>query len=588
MGTYSQPSIIQNSRGLANMTAGTTKFNESLKTQFDDIAKRELERAKLNANNLSKIQKDRNKLDAKWDKIVTKANIDDEPIVEEALNQMHDKYIEITNKPVKTKEDKKMLRWLENQPDQIANSLSLQNKHKQELIEIQKKEDFSAGSLNNMYQNSSILSLTADNIINNGQNTKLVVDFDNLSLDYKTIDQDVYEESYSQAEQEAKQKHKDKASKVTVGPTVAWDNLPDEVKEDLIKKEMVDESAYTSNLNIKSYVEMSTRDDAPPVFRTNGNIKEIAEETTGDEVKKIVEDLSRNYPTKTQNQKLTKAQNDQNMNDFNDGLANKLLSMDVSAVYNNGGLCQDLWPGALDRSLSELITLQSAFETGDLTEEEMNPMQKNLFKVWYGENWSDNLKDLTVDDDDMIKKAREEGVAVFGLWQGTNSAPDNEMANWQRSVIEQDVKSQDYKMNVMTEAPNYITPPKTTSGGSKKTNKIAAIDKFSKHYFDENGLKQGINAIDVTTQANKFVKDKADGMYVTAGQLKNNDDYMSQDAIKEFLDKTDDNTVIWLDKDKRFTVPPIDNMKVESMFTIIGLDNFATQEAKLSNNIKYK
>jgi len=588
MGTYSQPAIIQNSRGLANMTAGATKFNESLKTQFDDIAKRELEKAKLNAKNLSNIQKDRNKLDAKWDKIVTKANIDDEPIVEEALNQMHDKYIEITNKQVKTAEDKKMLRWLENQPAQIANSLTLQNKHKQELIEIQKKEDFSAGSLNNMYQNSSILSLTADNIINDGQNTRLVVDFDNLSLDYKTVDQDVYKESYIQAEQEAKQKHKDKASKVTVGPIIAWDNLTDDVRENLIKKEMVDESAYTSNLNIKSYIEMATRDDAPPVFRTNGNIKEIAEETTGDEVEKIVKDLSRNYPTRSQNQKLTQAQNDKNMNDFNDGLANKLLSMDVSAVYNNGGLCEDLWPGALDRSLSELITLQSAIENGDLIPEDMNPMQRNLFEVWYGENWVANMGgDFTMDDDDMIKKAREEGVAVFGPWEGTNSAPGNEMAEWQRSVIEQDIKSQDYKMNVMTEAPNYITPPKTTSGGSKTTDKIAAIDKFRKHYFDENGLKQGINAIDVTTQANKFVKDKADGIYWTSDQLKKNTDYMSQPKIAAYLNKIDDNTVIWVDKDPKLLKGPFDDINLNAMFTIIGLDNFATQEAKLANNIKY-
>lgn len=582
MGTYSQPLIIKDKKGLNQMNASIAAFNASMDKEFKELDAKLLARQKQNQATLNKNTKAvSNKINA-YDKKVTSSgarNIKDNG-VQEGLDAMAKEYTRLANIQNPTSEEKANMQWLMGVPDLIVGSYEIGQSYEDQLAKALKNKQGEAGSIHLGNSDAAMFALTEDAINNDGANQKFYVDFENRSVGYSLYDEDEAEESFNSWK--TKRMEDLEASNNTSGLALMQSLTDDKLKE-VWEQEGDNYKGY--KVDLTSFVELSTGKNVENwPFRFHADIQETVKPTM-QRVKSVAKKIKNSKVNG-----LTIDYNDpKNQQTYNNNLATQLRQMDNGAIINDGSKAEGLWEGSVNRSINSLNILTDDLKSGAVDKKDLNAIDLQLLETWYGSDWEKEvLSGDPLEANDPIKQWEEEGPASFGTWRGNAGNPNDPMENWQREVMDWDINNTQYHQEAMITADGYIGTPKSTSGGTQQANKIRRIDRFASHYYDQNGLKSGYQPIDVVNQANKYVKNKKNGQYVTIEEMKNNKGYTSNAAIADYLNdlSTDypNDAVIWLDR----TVTSTDPDGLKAMFTVQGIDTWSAQQDKLASNIKYK
>jgi len=475
------------------------------------------------------------------------------------------------------------MRWLEQQPELIANSIKFAQMDEDELLEIRKNPELSPNSLDVANSDPLILAFTTDKIVNGGSNISLQVDFENHSLDYKLRDNEERDKDFD----EFKKQH----GKITIPDATGTGinvtkTLSDKEVEQLYEKSDYKGKYKDENLNLAEYVARSVDTKAPSSFAKNGNMQESVEAVTGKTTKQLMDNLTKLYPTSSENKKLTPAVRGENMDKFNKGFADGLVKVDNSALMNDGALAESLWSGSVDRSVTRVTNLANEIESGDRDINDLNAIEEELLEVWYGENWDES--ELELEEDDMINKYFKEGIGAMGAWKFL----EGEEGKNQGDIMSNDINNINYNQNAMVEAPNYKMPPKTTTRTRSQAKKHEdRLTSFGKSFYDNSGtLKQGHTVDEVIKIANSFVKDdnieyltKADIM--TRSDLSGyypigNKGQAEADKVINYVDDLPDDAVIRLNTGEA-------DWKPNKIYVVADQNTFGTHSADFSKTFKY-
>lgn len=564
------------------MNASIAAFNASMDKEFKELDAKLLARQKQNQATLNKNTKAvSNKINA-YDKKVTSSgarNLKDNG-VQDGLDAMAKEYTRLANIQNPTSEEKATMQWLMGIPDLIMGSYEIGQSYQAQLNKALKIPQGEPGSIHLGNSDVAMFALTEDAINNDGANQKFYVDFENRSVGYSLYDEDEAEESFNSWK--TKRMEDLEASNNTLGLAQMQSLTDDDLKK---VWEQEGDNYKGHKVDLTSFVELSTGKDVENwPFRFHANIQDVIKPTM-----KRVEEVAKGVKKDKEGGLKIDYDDPKNQQTYNKNLATQLRQNDNGSIINDGSKAEGLWESSVNRAINSLNTLTDDLKSGIVDKGDLNAIDLQLLETWYGSDWDKEvLGSDALEDDDPIKQWEEKGPASFGAWRGTAGNPNDPMENWQREVMDWDINNAQYHLEAMITADGYIGTPKTTSRGTQAQNKVRRIDKFASHYYDQNGLKSGYQPIDVVNQANKYVKNKKNGHYVTIEEMRNNTGYTSDQAIADYLNdlSTDypNDAVIWLDR----TVTSTDPDGLKAMFTVQGIDTWSAQQDKLASNIKYK
>ena len=141
MGAYRNYTIIEDVHGLGARNKATADFNAALKTEFDEMTKQQVARAKENEKIEGQRQKAKMKASSTLNKKLTAAGLNPEDAsvpssTQAVIKQIKDQYYECAMNP--SEECNQTMAYLETLPKQIADGIGVQKALTQRYNEIGK------------------------------------------------------------------------------------------------------------------------------------------------------------------------------------------------------------------------------------------------------------------------------------------------------------------------------------------------------------------------------------------------------------------------------------------------------------------
>ena len=498
MGTYSQPLIIQNSLGLANMNAAGAAFNASMTEEYKKMTVAMQARAKQNQASVNKFNLNRDKKIDALQKSISGENFEgygDEQLIDQ-LDGMMSAYVGLTNIQNPSRKQKKQMSFIETLPNLISESAQLSINDLNKYNEIMANKAGSPNSLDISRSNPTAVAFAVDRS-GPKDNINLKIDLDNLEVNWILDDQDDAIAERKQFDEEYEFETKGKPGAQTLRKRTQ------EELDKLYEKSDHEGKYEVKKLNVAQYVKSRVDDDAPDVFYTHGNLKAIStgtDKTTHngapvhtaqrDFVKKVNTGLAK-MRTAGQDVAIPIADREANANAYNKEYAVRINEGSNEGILDSEATASSLWDGAVTSGIKSLEELRLGLQSGDVLFDDLNVLEEQLFETWYGGNWQDNVTNVAEDEDDPIHVYKQDnlGVANFGEYRGAKDEDDNAM--WQRVVLDWAIKNEQVQDNLLKTAPSYIAKKGKVSLKKLNTDEknVKNIKSWAKKWFKSDGTR---------------------------------------------------------------------------------------------------
>jgi len=425
MGTYRQPDIIVNSKGLLEQNKAISDFNKSLDSQFDKLRQQQIANNKISEQQ----ERERQKRVLKDANILNKELKDSGLLNEvagestkEVVQMIRDEYYKCAGS-TSTKCSEDMAYWL-SLPEQIASGIGVQQALSGEYDNMIGINPGDPNSLDLDRVDPNNFKFGREFHENGGKNVKC-----NYDPKTKQIYWTIADKTYT-AEEIAEM---DEATRVENGIPV------DYTEGDYT----VPDSGARMN-NAELIRSQSDPNNKVPFFPRHGDPKIITSIMHGGSPEDGVEGaigVGLKDGILTEEIKVDDGQGGikiekkitTNTAEVNDKIRKRLVNYDFKDTLNAPGT-KNLYGGALKTNLQKLDQLRNK-DINDLTITE-----QKLAETWYGSDWREELNnpDAVLEEDDPIAVYKEGGTAAFGPYIGgdPNNAETNSLINFQRGVIE--------------------------------------------------------------------------------------------------------------------------------------------------------
>jgi len=483
MGTYSQPLIIQNSLGLANMNAAGAAFNASMTEEYKKMTTAMQARTKQNQASVNKFNLNRDKKINALQKDISGENFEgfgDDQLLEQ-LDGMMDAYVGLTNIQNPTREQKKQMSFIETLPNLISESAQLGINDENRYNEIMTNIAGRPGSLDESRSNPTAVAFAVDKT-GPKDNINLSIDLDNLEVNWILDDQDDAKAERKQFDEEHEFETEGKPGAQTLRKRTQ------EELDKLYEKSDHEGKYEVKKLNVAQYVKSRVDKNAPEVFYTHGDLKAISTGTDKktpngtpihtaqrDFIKKVNTSLAK-MRSDGQDVAIDPADREANANAYNKEYAVRINEGSNEGILDSEATASSLWDGAVTSNIKSLEELRLGLQSGDVLFDDLNVLEEQLFETWYGDNWQDNVTNVSEDDNDPIHVYKQDnlGVANFGEYRGAKDEDDN--AIWQRRVLDLAIKNEQVQDNLLKKAPSYIAKK-----GKVSTKKATVGEKLVKN-----------------------------------------------------------------------------------------------------------
>ncbi len=402
MGAYRNYTIIEDEHGLAARNKAATDFNAALKTEFDEMTKQQVARAKENQKIEGQKQKAKMKASTTLNKKLTEAGLNPQDAsapssTEAVIKQIKDQYYECAMNP--SEECNETMAYLETLPKQIADGIGTQKALTQRYNEIGKIPQGQPNSLD-------LDRVSSDNFIfgeefaqNNGAN---------VVCNYDPKSKEIY-----------------------------W-TIPGKREPILDENGEIDEDAgyietLPARMNNKALIESQLDpNNSVDFFPTHGDPAPIVNLMhEGDKEKDLPglgEGIEGNVLTITKEVKddegnVTEEKTKLEGKEANNIIRKRLLNYDFKNTLNSPG-AKNLYGDAVKKNIKKLEQIKDK-DPNTLTDTE-----KKILKTWYGD-------DMKLDDDDPIVKFQANGSAGFGPYIGDDrgQAAQSNIVQLQREIL---------------------------------------------------------------------------------------------------------------------------------------------------------